>query len=459
MPPTKICPQCDTVVPIRLKVSKCCQHVFPAKRKTEQNLPGKAMKRLCSMLSDNAKSILIAKDKLRKACKQSNEFIEQILHVQQQDRERKAYQRANQSSEQILHIQQQDRERKAYERANQSSEQTLHVQQQERERKAYERANQSSEQILHRQRQNKEHMASVRSAKKAKDVSVEQAIVCFHSDIKNGPDFVCTCCHCLMYRKSVIPCNVAKYSKCGDDLLKCVFSAHFRYICNSGDEYVCETCDKALKRGVMPLQAEANGLHLLQIPPQLANLNPLELRLICLRLPFMKMVALPTGKQRSIHGPAVNVPAKVDTVCSVLPRLPSQSELVPLKLKRKLAYKGHYMYDYITPQKLLAALSFLKANNPLYADIDINQEWLQSAIASDAELCECLVEQGNHIVLQPDSHNTVKPISDAPTDVAMDSNSATVQSIVHNKPLLLVLHLPLIAIMFGKLLIVLYSPL
>ena len=83
----------------------------------------------------------------------------------------------------------------------------------------------------------------------------------------------------------------------------------------------------------------------------------------------MKMVALPTGKPRSIHGPAVNVPAKVDTVCNVLPRFSSQLRLVPLKLKRKLAYKGHYMYDYITPQKLLDALSFLKANNPLYAGI------------------------------------------------------------------------------------------
>ena len=61
----------------------------------------------------------------------------------------------------------------------------------------------------------------------------------------------------------------------------------------------------------------------------------------------MKMVALPSGKQRSIHGPAVNVPSKVDTICNVLPRLPLQTELVPLKLKRKLTYKGHYMYDYI----------------------------------------------------------------------------------------------------------------
>ena len=79
----------------------------------------------------------------------------------------------------------------------------------------------------------------------------------------------------------------------------------------------------------------------------------------------MKIVALPSGKQRSIHGPAVNVPSKVDTICNVLQRLPCQTELVPIKLKRKLSYLGHYMYDYITPQKLINALQFLKGNSSL----------------------------------------------------------------------------------------------
>ena len=46
-------------------------------------------------------------------------------------------------------------------------------------------------------------------------------------------------------------------------------------------------------------------------PAELSCLNALEQRLISLRVPFMKMVALPSGKQRCIHGPAVNVPALV----------------------------------------------------------------------------------------------------------------------------------------------------
>ena len=146
--------------------------------------------------------------------------------------------------------------------AAESSKQTLQRQQHDKEYKTSMRPDESSEQTLHRQQQNKQHMASVRAANKVNYVSIPQAIVLFHSDIKNGPDFVCTCCHHLMYRKSIVPCNLAKYSKCSNDLLNCVFSVDLRYVCDTGDEYVCKTCGRALKHEVMPFQAKANGLQL-----------------------------------------------------------------------------------------------------------------------------------------------------------------------------------------------------
>ena len=87
--------------------------------------------------------------------------------------------------------------------------------------------------------------------------------------------------------------------------------------------------------GKLPAEAKANNLDLEDIPSELSGLNSLEVQFISLRIPFMKMVALPCGKQRAIHGPAVNVPADLTPVCSLLPRL-------PMKLKRKLCYKGHF---------------------------------------------------------------------------------------------------------------------
>ena len=51
--------------------------------------------------------------------------------------------------------------------------------------------------------------------------------------------------------------------------------------------------------------------------------------IISLRIPCMKMVALSSGKLCAIHGPAVNVTTDLQLVCSLLPRLPSQAQVVP----------------------------------------------------------------------------------------------------------------------------------
>ena len=99
----------------------------------------------------------------------------------------------------------------------------------------------------------------------------------------------------------------------------------------------------------------------------------------------MKMVALPCGKQRAIHGPAVNVPTDLTPVCTLL-----QMQMVPMKLKRKLSYKGHYMFQYVRPAKVLAALQWLKLNNPLYKDIEINDDWTSNAGQDDADLWEAV---------------------------------------------------------------------
>ena len=67
---------------------------------------------------------------------------------------------------------------------------------------------------------------------------------------------------------------------------------------------------------------------------------------------------LPSGTQHCIHGPAVKVPSKLHSVCTILPQLPSQIELIPLKSKSKLTNKGHYMYDYATSEKILNVLEW-----------------------------------------------------------------------------------------------------
>ena len=201
-------------------------------------------------------------------------------------------------------------------------------------------------------------------------MTTNQAISSSLIKARLGPECVCVCCNRMMYRQNVVSFNKLKYIKVTKELFEQMFPSQNSYVSSDGKQWVCKTCDGSLSKGNMPVQAKANGLQLCSIPPELSNLNALELRLISLRVPFMKMVALPSGKQRYIHGPAVNVPSNLDSICTMLPRLPTESELIALKLKRKLAYRGHYMYDYISPEKVMAALMWLKSNNPLYANIE-----------------------------------------------------------------------------------------
>ena len=103
MPPSKVCPQCETIVPLRLKVCKSCQHVFRAKRKAEHKLPDKAMKRMRVLQSDSVKSAMKAKDKLQKASKRASETSEQTVHRRQQKRKHMAGMRVSETSDQTVH--------------------------------------------------------------------------------------------------------------------------------------------------------------------------------------------------------------------------------------------------------------------------------------------------------------------------------------------------------------------
>ena len=140
-----------------------------------------------------------------------------------------------------------------------------------------------------------------------------------------------------------------------------------------------------------------NDLTLTEIPTELSDMNPLELRLISKRIPFMKLVALPKGGQKSIQGPAVNVPTEIDTICNVLPRIPTNAHLVDFKLKRKLSHRGHYMHEYVRPDKVMNAIIWLKNNNSLYEDVSIIMNWQKQWQQNDRELFEAMIIDTNEL--------------------------------------------------------------
>lgn len=101
-------------------------------------------------------------------------------------------------------------------------------------------------------------------------------------------------------------------------------------------EYICHTCHKYLvrRKPVMPPMACANNLQLDAIPPELADLSTLERTIIARRIPFMSIFILKKyGSHYKIRGGCTNVPTKLDAIATVLPRLSSEVQYHPTKLK------------------------------------------------------------------------------------------------------------------------------
>ena len=139
--------------------------------------------------------------------------------------------------------------------------------------------------------------------------------------------------------------------------------------------YICNSCDTSLRKNQMPVLCTANGLDLEVIPEELRDLSPLELQLVSKVLPFMKIVSLYTGAQRSIRGQVVLVPTDISKVTNSLPRLTSESQIVTLALKRRISDKHAFHRHFIRPSYVNKSLKYLKNNSQFYSDIEINHEW------------------------------------------------------------------------------------
>ena len=86
-----------------------------------------------------------------------------------------------------------------------------------------------------------------------------------------------------------------------------------------------------------------------------------------------------------------------DQIIDILPCMPSELQLHPVKLKYKLEYKSHYMYDTICRDHVISVITWLKQHNSHYRDITLNEHWY-SDVAS-RQLSVQLDESDNRITV------------------------------------------------------------
>ena len=165
-----------------------------------------------------------------------------------------------------------------------------------------------------------------------KDLTIDESIKRFHSDIAIGPLYVCSCCHQTWFRKSV---SMLKNTHISAES-KRLHCTDFTSVGN--EEWICHTCLSALRESKPPKLSVANGMKWPDKPPEL-NLHQLEERLIALRIPFMQIRELPRGGQYSLKGNVINVPVDIQPTINCLPRPMDENFTVAIQLKKKLSYK------------------------------------------------------------------------------------------------------------------------
>ncbi|XP_066925556.1 uncharacterized protein [Clytia hemisphaerica] len=385
-------------------------------------------------MTEEEKIKIKARNRISLANARANLTEEQKREKREKDRSRKAKARANLTEEQKREKIEKDRSRKAKARANLTEEQKREKIEKDRSRKAKARAN-----LTEKQKKAAKEKDRKRKKESPHENNMVHRVKTFKKEIRKGPFFICVICNRLMYRLSVVLFNQNKYH----DVDENVFS--YRVLSFDGKEYICNTCHKKMLKKKIPAQAVANDLQMADLPERFSDIRKLEKIIIAKRLLFKRITIMSKGQAPKMKGAICNVPIKADDICNILPRGMDNNGVVRVALKKKMSFKSNVYFEPVRPQFVREVLIYLRNNNPLYSDIEINVDsipacWIGSinnddqdetddeidfvreGISEDTKHAEIEEEEGNpldHLRI-PASETVFVP--ELPNNIVDDSN-------------------------------------
>ena len=207
-------------------------------------------------------------------------------------------------------------------------------------------------------------------------------------EIEKVPYFIFAVCNRCLYRKSVLIFNETKYD------LNVESFCYEKANSYDGCPYICKTCDTC-------------KLQLSEFPDNIPCINKPESVIISKRILFYKIITMPKGHFTKIKGAICNIPIEADTICNILPKGIDNNSLILLKLKRKLCYRGHVLFESVRPDIVQTALNYLKQNNPLYNNVEININKIPIDLLSLEEI-PILIEEELDLTNQADNLEDVE---------------------------------------------------
>ena len=101
------------------------------------------------------------------------------------------------------------------------------------------------------------------------------------------------------------------------------------------------------------------------------RLNRLEQFLFKNPIPFIRIANCKMGRYLKVHGNLILISSDLDHTMSKI--LPIEQQIIPVSLKRKLAYKGFYMEEWVDKNKVEIYFDWFKTNNPFFKDLQLNK--------------------------------------------------------------------------------------
>ena len=92
---------------------------------------------------------------------------------------------------------------------------------------------------------------------------------------------------------------------------------------------------------------------------------------------------MPKSRSLKLKGALCNVLIDVVDICNTLPPPADSNGIVIVKLQRKLQYGGHVYSESVRPGIIFSLLQYLKLNNSLYYDIEIDEKNIPSFLIED----------------------------------------------------------------------------
>ena len=130
--------------------------------------------------------------------------------------------------------------------------------------------------------------------------------------------------------------------------------------------FVSDECHNQLSRNEMPCQAVFNKMSLDPIPDEIKDFKQLEKKFTSKRIIFKRNTVM-HGKQEFAEskGSICNIPIETANIFNILPRPTDSNELIVVKLKRDLNYRGYVYFEPVRADTIYQALNYLKTINSM----------------------------------------------------------------------------------------------